>query len=109
MEVPHLSWGEPDFDARSEEFLKARAKVRMAEHAIDVFETDVLLERARKYGVDEPTEPSCWADDSETVPSPEEVTFGSRARAKGNSAQVSVSSGARTGSFGSTSSPHLPA
>ena len=75
LEVPHLSWGEPDFDARSEEFLKARAKVRMAEHAIDVFETYVLLERARKYGIDEPTEPSCWADDSETVSSPEEVTF----------------------------------
>jgi hypothetical protein len=75
LEVPHLSWGEPDFDARSEEFLKARVKVRMAEHAIDLFETDVLLERARKYGVDEPTDPSCWADDSEAVSSPEEVTF----------------------------------
>src|SRR6185369_17327811 len=75
LEAPHLSWGEPDFDARSEEFLKARRKVRMAEHELDLFETDVLRERARQYGVDEPTDASCWADDSEAVSSPEEVTF----------------------------------
>lgn len=30
---------------------------------------------AREYGVNEPTDPSCWADDSEAVSSPEEVTF----------------------------------
>jgi hypothetical protein len=75
LEAPHLSWGEPDFDARSEEFLQARRKVRMAEHALDLFETDVLLDRARKYGVDEPTDPKCWADDSEAGLSPEDVTY----------------------------------
>lgn len=45
LEAPHLSWGEPDFDALSEEFLKARAKVRMAEHAIEHFETYSLSVR----------------------------------------------------------------
>jgi hypothetical protein len=75
LEAPHLSWGEPDFDARSEEFLQTRRKVRMAEHALDLFETDVLLDCARKYGVDEPTDPSCWADDSESGLSPEDVTY----------------------------------
>lgn len=75
LEAPHLSWDEPDFDARSEEFVKARTKVRMAEHALNLFETDLLLELARKYGVDEPTDRSCWADDNESGLSPEDITY----------------------------------
>jgi hypothetical protein len=38
----------------------------MAEHQLALFETEVLLEQARKYGVDEPTDPACWADDRES-------------------------------------------
>jgi hypothetical protein len=48
LEAPHLNWGEPDFDAASEEFLQARRKVRMAVHQLALFETEVLLEQARK-------------------------------------------------------------
>jgi hypothetical protein len=34
--------------------------------------------RHEKYGVDEPTDPACWADDSESGFSPEEVTYAER-------------------------------
>ena len=56
-EEPHLKWGEPDFDEKSEEFLEARRKVTMAQYHLDLFETDVLRALAPKYAVDEPKEP----------------------------------------------------
>jgi hypothetical protein len=75
LEAPQLKWGEPDFDSASEEFLQARRKVHMAEHRLDLFETEVLRALALKYGVEEPTEAGSWNDDSESGVSPEDVTY----------------------------------
>ena len=74
IEAPYLKWGEPDFDEASAAFLEARRKVHMAEHQLDLFESDGLRALALKYGVEEPKDAGCWSDDSEQA-GPEDATY----------------------------------
>lgn len=77
LEAPHLSWGEPDFEERSEEFLQARRKVRFAEFQLDKFETEMLVQKARKYGIDpffNIVDPEAVTTDQDSGLPPDEVT-----------------------------------
>lgn len=77
LEAPHLKWGEPDFDEKSKEFLQARQKVRFAEFQLDKFETQILEQKARKYGIDpyfNIVDPQAVTTDQDSGLPPDEVT-----------------------------------